>query len=81
MRDVAKHEMTQIYVDRSIDFMRRNKDKSFYLHVWLNDVHDRFYPAAGSDAEIRRTSRRISTCSSTTSVLDEMDRQCGTVVR
>ncbi len=45
IQHVQKHEMTGIYVDRSIDFMRRNKDRSFYLHLWLNDVHDAHDPS------------------------------------
>jgi len=41
---VEKHEQTGIYVDRSIDFIRRNQEKNFYLHLWLNDVHDGHKP-------------------------------------
>ncbi len=36
-----KHQWTSIYVDKSIDFINRSKDRSFYLHLWLNDVHDK----------------------------------------
>ena len=41
---VEKHQQTGIYVDRAIDFVSRNNKKSFYLHLWLNDVHDAFRP-------------------------------------
>ncbi len=41
----AKHEQTGIYVDRCIDFVHRNKDRAFYLHLWLNDVHDAHVPS------------------------------------
>ncbi len=43
---VEKHEQTGIYVDRSIDFIKRNRARSFYLHLWLNDVHDVHKPRA-----------------------------------
>jgi len=42
---VEKYEQTGIYIDRAIDFIRRNKDKPFYLHVFPNDVHDTHKPA------------------------------------
>ena len=35
----------QIDVDRSIDFITRHEDEPFYLHLWLNDVHDPFHPS------------------------------------
>lgn len=44
---VKKHEQTAIYVDRCIDFMERNREHKFYLHLWLNDVHDGHVPAPG----------------------------------
>ena len=34
---VEKHEQTGIYVDRAIDFIKRNED-AVHLHLWLNDV-------------------------------------------
>lgn len=76
---VQKHEQTQIYVDRSIDFIRRNQDRSFYLHLWLNDVHDRHepredmlnkYEAFEANPYVQRFY----------AVLDEMDRQIGRLV-
>lgn len=75
-RGVAKHEMTQIYVERSIDFMRRNKDKRFYLHVWLNDVHDRFYPKPEAMAKFKQFAANPYV-RQYYAVIDEMDRQLG----
>lgn len=45
---IKQHEQTGIYVDRAIDFIQKNKTSTFYLHLWLNDVHDPFNPAPGS---------------------------------
>src|SRR5690606_13477892 len=41
---VEKHQQTSIYVDRSIEFIERHMQDPFYLHLWLNDVHDPFEP-------------------------------------
>jgi arylsulfatase A-like enzyme len=41
---VEKHEQTPIYVDRTLDFIRRHKNGPFYIHLWPNDVHDPFDP-------------------------------------
>lgn len=76
LRDVAKHEMTEIYVDRSIEFIRRNKEKNFYLHVWLNDVHDRFYPKP--EAMLKFKHFKVNPyVQQYYAVIDEMDRQLG----
>lgn len=40
---VEKHEQTPIYVDRTLAFIERNKEKPFYIHLWFNDVHDPFH--------------------------------------
>ncbi len=41
---VEKHKNTETYVNRSINFIERNQEKPFYVHLWLNDVHDPFRP-------------------------------------
>lgn len=76
IRDVAKHEMTEIYVDRAIDFVRRNRGKSFYLHVWLNDVHDRFFPKPELLEKFARFASNPYR-QQYFAVIDEMDRQLG----
>ena len=73
---VEKHEMTENYVNRAIDFISRNKEKPFYINLWPNDVHDPHIPkpqlvekykdTAKSEAEMRFFA-----------VLEEMDRQIG----
>ena len=41
---VEKHELTPIYVDRTLNFIKRHKEGPFYIHLWPNDVHDPFDP-------------------------------------
>ena len=71
-----KHEMTRRYVDRAIDFLRRNKDRPFYLRLFPNDVHDAHQPAAGEEGKWAKVTdnpyeRKFF------AVLAEMDRQLG----
>jgi arylsulfatase A-like enzyme len=79
IRWVEKHEQTQIYVDRSIDFISRNKDKPFYLHLWLNDVHDAHRPTEEMMAKYAAFSANPYV-QRFYAVLDEMDRQIGRLV-
>ena len=76
IRDVSKHQMTEIYVDRAIDFIRRNREMPFYLHVWLNDVHDRFFPKPGLMEKFARFASNPYR-QQYFAVIDEMDRQLG----
>ncbi len=79
IRWVEKHEQTQIYVDRSIDFITRNKDRPFYLHLWLNDVHDAHRPSA----EMLQPFISLSDNPNVQkfyAVLVEMDRQIGRLI-
>ena len=76
IRDVPKHQMTEIYVDRAIDFIRRNREMPFYLHVWLNDVHDRFFPKPGLLEKFARFASNPYR-QQYFAVIDEMDRQLG----
>ena len=76
IREVAKHEMTEIYVDRAIDFIQRNREQPLYMQVWLNDVHDRFSP---KPALLEKFARFASSPyrQQYFAVIDEMDRQLG----
>ena len=80
IREVPKHEMTEIYVDRAIDFIQRNRESPFYLHVWLNDVHDRFFPKPELLARFEQFSGNPYR-QKYFAVIDEMDRQLGRLFR
>ncbi|MGH9628788.1 MAG: sulfatase-like hydrolase/transferase [Bryobacteraceae bacterium] len=74
-----KHELTEIYVNRGIDFIKRNTDRPFYLHLWPNDVHDPFAPKP----ELLKKYDRYSSnkyVQQYFAVLDELDRQIGRLV-
>ncbi len=73
---VAKDRLTETYVDRSIDFIRRNAGRPFYLHLWLNDVHDAHVPR---DETLKKYERFNANpyVPKFYAVLEEMDRQIG----
>jgi len=71
-----KHRNTEIYVDRSIDFIRRNREGNFYLHLWLNDVHDPFKPTEEQLAKFAAFADEPYV-QQYYAVIDEMDRQLG----
>jgi arylsulfatase A-like enzyme len=71
-------ELTRIYVDRTIDFIERSQkqNKPFYIHVWLNDVHDPFDPKP----ELMKKYAKYSAnkyVQQYFATIDEMDRQVG----
>ncbi|MFW6163022.1 MAG: sulfatase-like hydrolase/transferase, partial [Planctomycetota bacterium] len=79
VRHVPKHEQTRIYVDRAIDFVRRNRDQPFYLRLFPNDVHDGHHPAPGA-AEKFADVTDDPAWQRFFAVLVEMDRQLGRLI-
>lgn len=45
MQWAEKKTLTPMYVDRTLDFVTRNKDRPWFVQLWLNDVHDPWAPA------------------------------------
>ncbi|MCU0246924.1 MAG: sulfatase-like hydrolase/transferase [Bryobacter sp.] len=72
-------ELSEIYVNRALDFVRRNTNRPFYLQLWTNDVHDPFAPKP----ELMKKYERFSAnkyVQQYYAMLDEMDRQVGRLV-
>ncbi len=72
-------ELTAIYVDRAIDFIKRNANRPFFLNLWPNDVHDPFDPKP----ELMEKYQRLSSnkyLQQFAATLDEMDRQIGRLI-
>ncbi|MEM7013343.1 MAG: sulfatase-like hydrolase/transferase, partial [Verrucomicrobiota bacterium] len=74
--DVERSQRSRIYVDRAIDFVQRNKEKSFYLRVFPNDVHDPFVPPKETQEKWVETTDNESE-QKFLAVLEEMDTQLG----
>lgn len=51
---VEKHQMTPVYVDRTLDFIKRHREQPFYIDLWLNDVHDPHRPDPAHRARFMR---------------------------
>jgi arylsulfatase A-like enzyme len=76
---VDKHQQTPMYVDRSIDFITRNRERPFYLHLWLNDVHDAFAPTEEQLAKFAEFAANPY-LQQYYAVIDAMDREIGRLV-
>ena len=75
----SKAETSRLFVDRGIEFVRRNRARPFYLQLWPNDVHDPFEPKPELMAKYSRFSAN-KYLQQFYAVLDEMDRQIGRLV-
>jgi arylsulfatase A-like enzyme len=75
----SKAETSAMFVDRGIDFIRRHRERPFYLQLWPNDVHDPFEPKPELMAKYSRFSAN-QYLQQFAAVLDEMDRQVGRLV-
>ncbi|MBN8734610.1 MAG: sulfatase-like hydrolase/transferase [Acidobacteria bacterium] len=71
-----KHKLTEMYVDRTIAFLRRNRAKPFYIHLWPCDVHDAHQPRPDLLEKYKKFSANPYV-QRFYAVLDEFDRQLG----
>ena len=74
-----KHKLTEIFVNRSLDFISRHRDKPFYVNLWPDDVHDPFQPDPESLKKYAdKTPNKYQ--AQFWAVLEEFDRQIGRFV-
>lgn len=73
---LPKRETTRLYVDKSIDFLKRIDGDPFYLEVFPNDVHDPFLPEDRVGEQLKRITSNPEE-QKFLAVLLEMDRQIG----
>jgi arylsulfatase A-like enzyme len=71
-----KYNLTQIYVDHAIEFMRANRNKPFFIHLWPCDVHDPYRPRPELMEKYKRFSANPYQ-QKFNAVLDDDDRQFG----
>ena len=71
-----RHDMTRYWVDRSLDFIKRQAGKPFYLELWPQDVHT---PHTPSEEALARTETPglPKAEHAFRGVLNEYDRQIG----
>ncbi len=71
---VKRWDRTAFFVDRTLDFLRRHRDRPCYVNLWPDDTHTPFVPSAERLAEYPdgpAEERKFR------AVLDEYDRQVG----
>ncbi len=74
-----RYERTDIQADYVIDFMRRNKDKPFYVRYFPNDVHGAHMPKEGEAEKYKQLSDNPYDWDFF-AVLQHMDQQIGRVI-
>lgn len=71
-----RYDFTKYWVDRSVDFIKRHKDRPFYLELWPQDVHT---PHTPDEESLTRTATPDlpKNQHNFRAVLNEYDRQIG----
>ena len=71
---IKAYQRTAKFVDKAIDFIRRHRDRPFYLNLWPNEVHDPHIP----DPEFRaQYDHARNNEANFDAVLDKYDKQLG----
>ncbi|MCG8528572.1 MAG: sulfatase-like hydrolase/transferase [Opitutales bacterium] len=77
--DVVKRwDRTSYFVDRTLEFLKKNRDKPCYINLWPDDVHS---PWLSSPAELEADKRGYFTLENLVSVIVEMDVQIGRLIQ
>jgi len=79
---VPRHDRTKYMVDKTLDFLRRNKEHPCYVSLWFDDVHTPHRPTpemmkkyGGSKKEKKTPLKNFQ------GVLEEYDRQIGRLLQ
>jgi arylsulfatase A-like enzyme len=67
--EVKRWERTGFFVDKTLDFLRRHRDRPAFVNLWLDDTHTPWVPAADAPKGDKLENLRR--------VLAEADRQIG----
>lgn len=54
---LPRAQVTSRYVDKTIDFVRRSKDRPWFAQLWLDDVHTPWVPGAEQLAAVKGKGR------------------------
>lgn len=74
--EAPQHRQTEMYVDSALAFVRANKDKPFFIHLFPNDVHDAYNPVEGSSEKFASVTADIHQ-QKFLATLQELDKQVG----
>lgn len=76
---LPRWDMTARYIDKTIDFAKRNKDKPWFAQLWLDDVHTPWRPSPEQLAAVKGKGRTEGE-TKFLAVLVAMDAQIGRLV-
>jgi arylsulfatase A-like enzyme len=48
-----KTNLTQLYADKTLEFVSKHRNKPWFVQLWLNDVHDPWAPDDGSVRDVK----------------------------
>lgn len=54
---LPRAKITARYVDRTVDFVRRNRERPWFAQLWLDDVHTPWVPSAEQIAAVKGKGR------------------------
>jgi arylsulfatase A-like enzyme len=74
---LARYEFTGFWVDKSLDFIRRHKDRPFFVELWPQDVHT---PHDADPAELPHVADTPAKHHKFNGVLRRYDREIGRVL-
>lgn len=72
---IKRWNRTKYFVDKSIEFIKKHKEKPFFLNLWPDDMHTPWVPECLADDKKSRFSEKAFI-----PVLSEFDRQIGRLV-
>jgi arylsulfatase A-like enzyme len=72
--EMPRNQITATFINRALQFIRKNKEKPFYVNLWPMDVHNPFVP---DPATYVRTTDQQKQRQDFCLVLKEYDRQMG----
>ena len=75
-----KHQSTAIYVDSSLSFIRECDEKSFYINLCPNDVHDPHLPDSSQVEKWKKVTNNPFE-QKFFAVLEELDKQIGRFIK
>ncbi|MBQ2727728.1 MAG: sulfatase-like hydrolase/transferase, partial [Alistipes sp.] len=70
---VKRWQRTEYFVDKTLEFMERNRDQAFFVNLWPDDMHTPYVP----DAVVQEQDKTWSMPRNFKAVLKEYDAQIG----
>ena len=76
---LPRAQLTARFVDKTLDFVRRSRDRSWFAQLWLTDMHSPWIPSAEQLAAVKGTGRNPRE-TNFLAVLVAMDAEIGRLV-